>query len=132
VRVNNSDPFNLSNLRLPGPVTETRIETSKELKRREQFAMTPYRWIEKLNGASGTTHQVALRLLLLSWKQGGGPVKLGNKSLEFDAINRYAKRRALANLERRGLVTVERQPRKAPLVQLLHATAPLQGPGQDS
>jgi hypothetical protein len=38
--------------------------------------------------------------------------------LRIDGISRYSKWKALGDLERRGLVTVERRPRRSPLVRV--------------
>ena len=47
-----------------------------------------------------------------------GPVKLANRGLGLDGVSRFAKWRSLAELELLDLVTVERRPRKSPLVTL--------------
>ena len=46
------------------------------------------------------------------------PIKLANGMLKMDGVPPTSKRRALEVLERRGLITVERQPRKSPTVRL--------------
>ena len=87
-------------------------------KRQQHFVQVPMAWVERLRGASGQTHQVALHLLYLHWRN-KGPVKLPNGMLELDGISRYSKWRALADLEKtRGLITVERRPNKSPIVRL--------------
>jgi hypothetical protein len=87
-------------------------------KRHQHFVQMPMWWVERRRGASGQTHQVALHLLYLHWRN-KGPVKLPNGRLEIDGISRYAKWRALADLEKkRGLITVERRSRKSPIVRL--------------
>jgi hypothetical protein len=116
------DPLYLENLRLtPQMVAERKIEPRKVRKRRKHFVQVPWIWIEKLHGATGHTHQIALRLLYQDWRQKqweGGPVKLPNGMLEYDGISQPSKWRALIDLEKRGLVTVERRPRKSPLVHI--------------
>jgi hypothetical protein len=91
---------------------------AKIRKRREKFIMFPLAWYEALNGAPATTYRVAIYLLHLHWKEGGGPIKLPNGMLRTDGVNRQAKWRALGDLERRGLITVERRPRRSPLIWL--------------
>jgi hypothetical protein len=88
--------------------------------RRQHFIRVPMVWRERLDGATGHTVLVALDLLYLSWKGKGAPVKLANGMLRIDGISRQSKWRALNDLERRGLVTVERHPRRSPLIHLLH------------
>jgi hypothetical protein len=116
-----ADPLDLINLRLPDHMVPTvTVEPRSVLRRREKFAQVPWSWIEKLDGASGQTYAVALRLLFQHWKQGGeGPVKLPNGKLAFEGISRQSKWRALNDLEKRGLVIVERRTRKSPFVQVL-------------
>jgi hypothetical protein len=87
-------------------------------KRREQFVKVPWTWVEKLDGVTGHTYRVALCLLHLHWQQKGGPVKLANGMLGIDGVSRQSKWRALIDLEHRGLVTVERRPRRSPIVHL--------------
>ena len=64
-------------------------------KRHQHFVQIPMWWVERLRGASGQTHQVALHLLYLHWRN-KGPVKLPNGMLEIDGISRYSKWRALS------------------------------------
>jgi hypothetical protein len=84
--------------------------------------MVPMWWIEKLGGpplATGATHQVACHLCHLDWRHHNKPFKLPNGMLKYDGISRYSKWRALTDLERRGLIIVERRPKKSPMVRVL-------------
>jgi hypothetical protein len=84
-------------------------------KKPEQFVKVPTRWVEELGPvARGTTWYVACHLLHLAWKNHGRPFKLPNRILKCD---RHAKYRALDNLERRGLIAVERHSRKSPTIR---------------
>ena len=80
--------------------------------------MVPMTWREGLGGATGQTILLALDLLYLGWKE-GGPIELANGKLRLNGISRQSKWRGLNDLERRGLVTVERRPRRSPVVHLL-------------
>jgi hypothetical protein len=62
---------------------------------------------------------VALHVLHLHWKNYGKPFKLANGMLTYDGISHDTKLRALKELEQRGLVTVEWQERKSPIVHVL-------------
>jgi hypothetical protein len=109
------DPFD----KFIQPVKEKRAVVPRRIqKRRQQFVMVPMAWREGLEGATGQTVLLALDLLYLGWKQ-GGPIKLANGMLRHDGISRQSKWRGLNELERRGLVAVERRPRRSPLVTLL-------------
>jgi hypothetical protein len=113
---------NLEALRLPdGMVVGARVEPGKMRKRRKQFVQVPWTWGERLKHANHTWY-IAMYLLYLDWKQEGGPIKLPNGWLEFEGISRFAKYRALAQLEELGLITVERRPRKSPIIQVLRDT----------
>jgi hypothetical protein len=114
----NHDPFNLDNLAVPDEVQALAQVPAKIRKRREKFIMFPMTWYEALNGAPGATYRVALYLLYLHWKDGGRPIKLPNGMLKIDGVNRQAKWRALGDLERRGLITIERHPGRSPLIRL--------------
>jgi hypothetical protein len=114
----NRDPFNLEDLRVPDEVQALARVPAKIRRRREKFIMFPLAWFEALNGATGATYRVAIYLLYLHWKDGGGAIKLPNGMLKIDGVSRQAKWRALGDLERRGLITVERRPSRSPLIRL--------------
>ena len=63
--------------------------------------------------------RVAHYLLYLHWKGNGKPIKLANGMLGYDGITRPSKWRAIVDLELRGLIKVERRPRKSPIITLL-------------
>jgi hypothetical protein len=116
------DPFNLNGLALTEEQVKERLAVvpRKIQKRRQQFVMVPWTWRERLEGAPGQTILLALDLVYLSWKNKEEPIKLANAMLQHDGISRQSKWRALNELERRGLVRVERRPRRSPLVYLSH------------
>ena len=117
------DPFDLEKLMLNQEKMMAYFGKSAapKAKRREQFTLVPDVWKERL--AEGTancgTYKLALALLHRDWKNDGRPVRLANKGLEADGLNRKQKYRALTDLERLGLVTVERRFRKSPTVKVL-------------
>jgi hypothetical protein len=96
---------------------ETPAAVPKKIrKRRGQFIMVPMAWREALEGATGQTVLLALDLLYLGWRRWKKtePVTLPNGMLRHNGISRYAKWRGLNELERRGLITVERRPGRPP------------------
>ena len=105
----------IENLRLSPDQLRT-VTPKKILKRREHFIRVPFSWLERLNGASGKAHALALHLLYLHWKAKGAAFKLTNGMLEIDGIGRTSKWRALLELEGRGLISVERRSRKSPMI----------------
>jgi hypothetical protein len=110
------DGLEIINLNLPQ--SELYVEEpAGRAKRRRHWVKVPYLWLEGLAGASGAAYGLALCLLYRSWRNGGEPMKLGNGGLS--GISASAKRRALNELERRGLVRVERRLKRSPVVRLL-------------
>ena len=73
---------------------------------------------ELLEGASGPAYRLALYLAYLNWRGKGAPVTLSNSAVRGVGLERRAKWRALRELERRGLLSVERHPRRSPIVRL--------------
>ena len=119
----NSDGFDLTKLRLDQAAFSTPPVPTKIRKRREQFVMVPMRWYERLANPIPTcrcTCLVAMHVLHLNWKSDGKPFKLANGMLAYDGISHDSKTRALKELERRGLVSVDWQDRKSPIVVRVH------------
>jgi len=117
-----TDPWDLANLRAdPETLRQVQVAASstKIQKRRQHFIRVPWSWLERLRGASGQTYRVALCLLYLHWKGQGAPIKLANGILRIDGVSRQSKWKALRDLERRGLIRVERQPRRSPVIRVL-------------
>jgi hypothetical protein len=111
------DPSDLDNLRLPPGVTVRRVVPKKLQKRHEHFVKVPHWWIERLARARHiSTYRVALRVLYRHWKSRGQPFALGNGAMAVEGVNRWRKWDGLRELEHLELITVERRPRKSPLV----------------
>ena len=92
-------------------------------KKPRHFVKVPVLWVERLAGARRiTTYRVALHLLYRSWKTGSRTVGLSNAPLAAEGISRRAKWRALWELERLGLVLVERRQRRVPRVTVLSSS----------
>jgi hypothetical protein len=84
----------------------------------KHFVMVPLGWVARLEGASGQVYRLALVLLFLHWKGNNKSVKLANRAVGADGIPPQTKRRALRELENRGLVRIdwrERCTAEAPL-----------------
>ena len=116
------DPYaDLKRCRLPNDmvVLERRVVIPRKIQRRRgHFISVPMVWFERLIGASGQTYRIALYLLYLDWRGRGEPIKLANSLLQIDGVSRQSKWRALTDLERRGLITLERRPRRSPMIKL--------------
>jgi hypothetical protein len=89
-------------------------------KKRERFVRVPIWWAEQACKATRTPKAlVCIWLLYLSWKTGSPTFALPNGELRKMGISRETKRRALAALERAGLLKVDRVTRKSVVVTLL-------------
>jgi hypothetical protein len=113
------DPYaELKRCALPeGMTLERRVPPAQFRRRHRHFIMLPMAWFERLDGASGQTYRLALVLIYLSWRKRGEPIALANGRLtEIDGVNRFSKWRALAELERRGLIRIERRPSRSPVI----------------
>ncbi|HET9534530.1 MAG TPA: hypothetical protein VFP43_04180 [Mesorhizobium sp.] len=111
-----SDAFDdIENLRLLPDRVRT-ITPQKILKRREHFIRVPFSWLERLDGAAAKVYALALHLRYLHWRNKGRPFTLANGMLRMDGISRSSKWRGLAQLERRGMITIEHRDRKSPVI----------------
>jgi hypothetical protein len=120
------DPFDLDTLRVGptdlGLAAKQAVAPAKIEKRSKDFVRFPMSWYERLKKppATGVTLLIALHLLHLDWRSHGKPFTLANGMLEYDGISRQSKWRALGELEKRGLITIQRRPSKSPIVQVLY------------
>jgi hypothetical protein len=119
-----NNPFHPDRLRID--VTEQQWATvPKKIKEwRERYAVFPMAWAEKLKGASGQTWAVAVLVVYLDFwenirkgRKSGQSFKFANGMLKLYGVPPQSKRRALRDMERRGLIAVEWRPRKSPVVR---------------
>ena len=93
-----------------------------KIRQRRGFVKVPWAWVNKLKTKRVVTYRVALHLLYASWKAGGGqPIALSNLAVNDLSISRQSKWNAILELERAGMVKVDRRPRKAPLITVVEA-----------
>jgi len=101
----------------PEMLADLAVVPQKIPKRRQQFVMVPWRWIDRLaTTSSANTYRVALHLLHQHWKNNGRPFLLPNRLLGMEGVTRHSKWRALTKLERLGLISVEKRPDRSPRV----------------
>jgi hypothetical protein len=99
----------------PETLAKLAVVPRKIQKRRQQFVIVPWGWIERLaKTASANTYRVALHLLYEHWRGSGQSFLLPNGMLAMEGVTRFAKWRALAELEELGLVSVEKRPNRSP------------------
>jgi hypothetical protein len=117
-----------------GDVTGERLikfSTSKAPPKRFLKGPIPWDWVETASRLPGK----ALALGMLLWREAGmdgiGPATITSAKAAALGMDRSAKSRAIADLERAGLVRVERRPRQNPLVTLIATTNLRAGGEQD-
>ena len=126
-----NDPFDLAKLKLtPEQITElapfqrkSKLKPRLPQSRRQagtRFIQLPY---ERALAAAGQLGHAPMAVLVevayLAFKAHGKPVPIANKTLRTIGIDRWAKTRALRQLETAGIITVTRRNRgRSPLVSL--------------
>jgi hypothetical protein len=86
-------------------------------KRKDTFVQVPLAQAAAVMKAINTPRaMVALLVLYEVWANKGEPFTLSNEKLAGFCVTRYTKRRALADLERAGLIAVRQNGKGAPVV----------------
>jgi hypothetical protein len=93
----------------------------KPKKRPQHFSRIPMALWEHLSGASRQTLWMAGYIYYMHWKSNGEPFKLSNSGyLKVCKIPSSSKLRALRDLERRGVISIEWRVRKSPIVSVVY------------
>ena len=119
--MSDDDPYDLKKLRIDPAKFAAPHVPAKIKKRREQFAMLPMQWYEKLAKPvpiCRCTCLIAWYLLYLNWRNKDKPFRLANGMLEYDGVSRHSKWRALEDLARSGLITIERRHKRSPIIHV--------------
>jgi hypothetical protein len=98
------------------------LEAAAPVKRKkiEPFVKVPLAWIARATKATNTARAlVCIELLYAAWKARRPTFPLPNGRLAKLGVTRETKRRALCDLERAGLIVVERPENKTPVVTLV-------------
>jgi hypothetical protein len=94
--------------------------TAKRNRHKDQFIIVPMAWKDRLKDAvHASTFKLAHHLLYEDWKTEGAPIRLSNTALAKAGITRWAKWRALGELEKLGLVVVERKAGRSPVAKVV-------------
>jgi hypothetical protein len=101
-----------------------KLETVAPGQRRKQkadpFVHVPLWWIAQATKLTRTPAAlVCIELLYRHWKAKSPSFPFPNAGLKKLGVSRDVKRRVLRDLERGGLITVERPTRKTPIVTLV-------------
>jgi len=104
----------------PGPGPDQSAKPKRRGRATDPFVKMPLWWAEAAAKATGSpTTLVLVELLHRHWKTSQLTFPLPNGRLGKLGASRDVKRRVLRDLERAGLITVERPARKTPLVTLV-------------
>jgi len=102
-------------------VLEQHGRKSKRKGWQRNYTLVPREWeLRLLDAKRVSTYRLAIELLYLHWYDGGKPVIVSSKVAKAVKFSARSKWNALAELERLGLVGVNRGPRKSPRVVLHH------------
>lgn len=99
-------------------VSITAAAASKRWQRR--YVQVPWSWVEALREIDrACTYRLALEILYTAWKRSDGrPIVVSIAFAELANVGKRSRWRALADLERLGLVKVERTTGRSPKVTL--------------
>jgi hypothetical protein len=112
------DGFSVENLRIIQTPTIAKILREKKQRQKSHFVRLPLEWKHRLGGARRIcTFKIAFELLYRHWKTGGRCVLLPTAGMV--GVTRGNKWRGLSELERLGLIAIERRRRKSPKITLL-------------
>jgi hypothetical protein len=85
----------------------------------EPFDKFPRWWSHLLRNAGVGSFKIALLLLYLNWKSGGRPVTVSAAAAKARGVGPRQKVSAVLELEKAGIVRVERRPKKSSLITVL-------------
>jgi hypothetical protein len=98
-----------------GRLAETGIAATKRERRKRDFAQISRDQFERLTKTTNASSlKIFLHLLFLNWRSPGRAIRLANGALELIGVSRYAKRRALPELKKLGLIKLRKRERKSP------------------
>jgi len=100
-------------------VATTPAKAFKPLRRqrsKETFARIPHERAPELRALSGTAWMLLIKLDRLVLMSRRNPVRLSSCTLRIAGLSRWAKARALAQLERAGVVCVHRNKDRRPVL----------------
>ena len=122
--IDDQDDIGIENLRVH-PRQQSNLEQQPDkLGWQRIFTRLPREWeLRLLTARRISTYRLAIELLYLHWKGNGKPITVSGKVAEAVKICPRSKWEALAELERLGLIEVDRRPRKSPRALLRHTQA---------
>ena len=127
--MDDQDEIGIEKLRVDPALMQQVLEQQARKSKRKGWqricTVVPREWeLRLLEAKRISTYRLAIELLYLHWYGKGKPVTVSSKVAKAAKISARSKWKALAELERLGLIEVDRKPRKSPRVVLLHTQAP--------
>ena len=108
--------FDFSKLRSPDAPSD---DASPKRPTLGQYLLIPDDWLDRLDAIPGRhAHRLMIGLMRISWRQKSATVKVTNKIFLGCRMDRHTKSETLRRLEQAGMISVERRPRKSPLVTI--------------
>jgi hypothetical protein len=91
--------------------------TAARVKRTDAFAMVPLSWAKRVHegGAVGVNFLVCIDLIYRAWRAKGKPFVMPN----IAGVHHDMKNRTLRSLEQAGLITIQWQERRSPIITLV-------------
>lgn len=122
MRQQEDDPFDLKDYAVD-PASIPKAKTKPKTWKRH-YVRVPWFWVERLQMTKRiATYRLAFLIVYEHWRSGGRPVVLSNLAATAEGIPPRSKTRALADLERLGLIKLERHRGKSPRLKVLHVKA---------
>jgi hypothetical protein len=110
-----NNPLDLSKLRIDAEQFQSKAKPRKLKKWQRHYVQVPWSWVERLQSAKRvSTYRLALLLLYEAWKNGGKPLALSNVLAAEVGLSRQTKWLGAVELERIGLIRIERRKGRAP------------------
>ena len=123
--MNDQDNFRIEKLRVEPALMQKVLEHQARKSRpkgwQRIYTLVPREWeLRLLKAKRISTYRLAIELLYLHWSGKGKPVTVSSKVAQGVRLSIRSKWNALSELERLGLIKVERKSRRSPCVVLFH------------
>ena len=127
--MDDQDDIDIEKLRVDPELMQRVLEQQARKSKRKGWqrvcTVLPREWeLRLLEAKRISTYRLAHEILYLHWYGKGKPVTVSGKVARAVKISARSKWEALAELERLGLIVVDRKPRRSPRVTPLHTQAP--------
>ena len=127
--MDDQDGIDIESLRVDPELMQRVLEQQARKSKRKGWqricTVVPRAWELRLLEASRiSTYRLAHELLYLHWYGKGAPIIVSGKVARVAKLSGRSKGNAIDELAELGLIEVERKPRRAPRVVLLHTQIP--------